>query len=214
METMPFKYACFISYCHGQFELTKSFVQQLKVALKAELEPMLDEEVYIDEERLKPGFNYNEELAKAICQSVCMIVIYSPRYERHLYCLREFAAMELIEESRRRLLNPELAHGRGFIIPIIFRGNDDLPIRITSSKHYVDFSKFTLATSDISRNPEYIEEIQKIAKIIYEHYKAFDDLDTDPCNSCTSFALPKDEQLLPWRDKPKKVSPSFPGRGD
>jgi hypothetical protein len=112
------------------------------------------------------------------------------------------------------MLDPEVAHARGYIIPIIFRGNDDLPERIKSSKHYVDFSKFTLATSDIARNPEYIAEIQKIAKIIYEHYKTFNDLDVDACNSCASFELPKLELLSPWRDKPKKVSPGFPGRGN
>ena len=68
----PFKYACFVSYCHGQYALVKGFIDQFKTALKAELEPFLDEEVFIDEDRLKPGFKYDEALAQAICQSACM----------------------------------------------------------------------------------------------------------------------------------------------
>ena len=34
---MAFKHACFISYCHGQHDLIKGFIDQLKSALKAEL---------------------------------------------------------------------------------------------------------------------------------------------------------------------------------
>src|SRR5713101_965974 len=124
---MAFKYACFISYCHGQYDLVKGFMDQLKAALKSELEPLLDEQVYIDEERLKPGYSYNEELAKAICQSVCMIVVYSPKYERHEYCVREFEGMEQLEKQRRHLLGAAGDDARGFIIPIVLRGDDDVP---------------------------------------------------------------------------------------
>ena len=86
---MGFRYACFVSYCHGQHELMKGFIDQLKTALKAELELLMNEELYIDEERLSPGYRYNEELARAICQSVCMIVVYSPKYERQeVLCAR------------------------------------------------------------------------------------------------------------------------------
>jgi hypothetical protein len=66
---MPIKYSCFISYAHGQEELMRTFVDELKDALKSSLEPYLDEEVYIDEERLRPGFRFNEALARAICEA-------------------------------------------------------------------------------------------------------------------------------------------------
>ena len=38
----------------------KGFIDQLKAALKAELELLMNEELYIDEERLSPGYRYNE----------------------------------------------------------------------------------------------------------------------------------------------------------
>ena len=142
---MAFKHACFISYCHGQHDLIKGFIDQLKSALKAELETLLDEDVYIDEERLKPGYKHEESLTRAICESVCMIVVYSPRYERHEYCMREYEAMVKLEEGRRKLLGPA-GRGRGFIIPVILRGGDDVPPRIREHLHYADFSRFTLAT--------------------------------------------------------------------
>jgi|LGVF01.1.fsa_nt_gb hypothetical protein len=210
---MSFRYACFISYCHGQSELTKTFIEQLKDALKNYLDPYLDEEVYIDKERLQPGFLYNEALAKAICESICMIVVYSPKYEQHSYCLREYQAMEHIEKKRMQLLGERAISERGMIIPIIFRGKiEDLPPKIKKCIHYADFSKFTLATLDLSSNPDYTEQIEKIAKYIYKYFEFFREIDVDVCGDCNSFRLPYEEEIQPWREKSKKPMP-FPGRG-
>jgi hypothetical protein len=195
---MAFKYACFISYCHGQHDLIKGFMDQLKTALKGELETLLDEEVSIDEERLKPGYEYNEELARAICESVCMIVVYSPRYLRHEYCVREYEAMKRIEDRRRAQLGAA-AHGRGFIIPIVFRTDAEILARVKDHKHYCDFSRFTLATHDMSRNTEYVDEIRKIANVIYEQYLLFQSLGTDPCAGCLDFKLPPAGHIVPWQ---------------
>ena len=211
---MPFRYACFISYCHGQNDLMKIFIEQLKDALKNYLDPYLEEEVYIDKERLQPGFLYNEALAKAICESICMIVVYSPKYERHSYCLREYQAMERIEKKRMQLLGERAISERGMIIPIIFRGKiKDLPPKI---KKYIqcvgDFSKFTLATIDLSSNPDYTEQIKKIAEYIYEYSEIFREIDVDVCGDCNSFRLPPEEKIEPWRKETKKPM-AFPGRG-
>lgn len=196
---MAFKYACFVSYCHGQYDLLKGFMDQLKAALKAELEPLLDESVYIDEERLKPGYRYNEALATAICESICMIVVYSPTYERHEYCLREFEGMERLETQRRRLLGLEENDPRGFIIPIVLRGFDQLPDRIKKRTQCVDFSRFSLAMPDILRNPLYVEKIQEIAKVIHEQYQQFTNVSSDPCLACAGFQLPARPEVTAWR---------------
>ena len=182
--------------------------------MKNYLEKYLDEEVYVDSERLKPGYEYNEELAQAICESVCMIVVYSPRYERHEYCLREFTAMERIEEKRRALLG-EKGHGRRFIIPIVFGGNlNRLPARIKGSQHCSDFSRFTLASTDISRNPDFVTEIEKICEVIYELYQAFDFRGQmlDATIDCTAFPLPAPNELAPWRAAVQAQRQPFPGR--
>jgi hypothetical protein len=196
---MAFKYSCFVSYCHGQYDLVKGFMDQLKAALKAELEPLLDEEVYVDEERLRPGYRYNEALAKAICQSLCMIVVYSPRYERHEYCIREFEGMEQLEARRRQMLGAAAVNASGFIIPIILRGGDDVPERIKQHVHYADFSKFSLASADIIHNPEYIEHIRKIAAVIYDQSKLFRGAQADMFAFCDAFQLPPATEVVAWR---------------
>ncbi len=209
---MYFKYSCFISYPHGQGELMEEFIKQLKKALKAYLGPWLSEEVYIDEERLKTGFFYNEALASAICQSIGMIVVYSPIYERHTYCLREYMAMEDLQEKRKQMLGGNVDPTRGMIYPIILRGNiDDLPLKIKGNIHYCDFSKFTLATLDISKNQEYICKIDQIAADIYEHYKVLKGMKEINGIDCRSFKLPSEEETLRSWEKSRK-SIGFPGR--
>ncbi len=155
----------------------------------------------MDSERLKPGYEYNEELARAICESVCMIVVYSPRYERHEYCLREYTAMERLEEKRKALLKGG-GHGRRFIITIVFGGDmNKLPERIKGCAHCSDFSRFTLASRDISRNPDFLTEIEKICKVIYELYQMFEPLRQrlDGEIDCTKFSLPAWSEIVPWR---------------
>lgn len=206
-------YACYISYCHGQHELTNNFIEQLKKALKSYIEAYIDEEVYIDDERLKPGYRFNEELAQAICQSICMIVVYSPRYERHKYCLREYAGMKLIEDKRKALLEQYNLHGRGMIIPIIFRGDaEDLPKEIAGVSHYADFSKFTTAMPDITQNPEFVAEIEKIAQVIYECFQTFEKAPADVCAKCNEFRLPRENEVKPWRGVATRIRSPFPGR--
>jgi hypothetical protein len=35
-----------------------------------------------------------------MCESVCMILIYTPKYEAHAYTRREYAAMRALEAER------------------------------------------------------------------------------------------------------------------
>lgn len=209
---MPFKYSCFISYCSSESSFMKTFIEQFKKCLEDYLLLYLDEEVYIDESRLRPGCHYNEELASSICQSVCMIVVYTPKYKRHLYCLREYKAMECLEKKRIKLLGKEAKHmsNMGMIIPIILRG--EIPSKIKNNVHYCDFSKFTTASPQIKEDPECVAKIENIARTIYEHYEVFNELGLDPCE-CESFSLPSEDDIKPWEDNLYRPTVPFPGRG-
>lgn len=206
---MAFKYACFISYCHGQNDLVKTFIDQLESAINTYLDTYLDEKVFVDRTRLNPGELYNEALAQAICESLCMIVVYTPRYERHDYCRREFEAMLRLDQQRRQLLG-KAADTSGMIIPIIFRRGDTLPDQIKRPYQYTDFSKYTLASTDISRNPDFIDEIQKICKVIHSHFETFStqQLLDAAFSQCAVFQLSSDVPL--WRAPP--LPPGLPLR--
>jgi hypothetical protein len=204
---MAFPHACFISYCHSQGHLMLRFIDELKEQLKSSLEPYFDDCVYIDEERLKPGFQFNEALGKALCQSACMIVVYVPKYDQHTYCVREFRAMELLEERRKNLLAGRLPNEFGMIIPIVLRpGVAGVPDKIRNRLQYSDFSRYTTATPTISSNPQYVEKIEEIAEYIQRVSIAFGDL--DPCQGCDDFLIPP---LEAGAARPPQTPP-FPGQ--
>ena len=162
---MAFKYICFISYAHspgeratGATTMMQEFVDELKRALVDELDPIFEEEVYIDRDRIAGGAHFNEALAQALCRSFCMIVVYVPKYEKRKFCLREYRGMELLEKKRMKLAGANSGE-YGMIIPIVLRGGDNLPDDIKKRIHYLDFSKYTTASANIRNNSEYVEQI-------------------------------------------------------
>ena len=205
---MPFKYACFISYPGTQGQMMKAFIDELKQALRDCIDPYLDEQVYIDKEQLAGGDHFNEALAEAICQSLCMVVVYVPKYERHEYCRREYRAMELLEQQRAAICGRERLGNRGMIIPIILRGDGDLPDRIKKHVHYCNFTKYTTASQNIRNNVDCVAQLEAVAQNVYELYQAFEGLEV--CNDCNTFALPSPADAPPWRPAPP-ISP-LPGR--
>jgi len=203
---MPFKHPCFISYAHGNYSLIKGFMDQLVNVLNDYLDPYFKERLYLDKEELQVGERFERKLAEAICRSVCMIVVYSPKYDTRNFCLREYRAMEILEQRRLHLLG-DRAQGRGLIIPIVLRGN--LPDKIKQNIHYYDFSSFTTATRDIRKNSKYVKAIDEIAEYIYSLKEDLEGLEIDVCGDCESFTLPPADSVSPLRTG--NLNPPFPG---
>jgi hypothetical protein len=67
--------ACFISYRHTDdpdaHAFVKSFVRQLRKQLRWWLP---NASVYFDDQGLKVGDQFNEELAYQLCRSACMVI--------------------------------------------------------------------------------------------------------------------------------------------
>jgi hypothetical protein len=210
---MTLQYSCFVSYSHGQGDLMRMFIEQLATALESSIGPYLDQKVYVDDKRLMPGYNFDEALFKAICQSICMVVVYSPKYEDHVYCLREYTAMERIEMKRKEILGNKASNEVGMIIPIVLRGlQEGLPDKIRKQRHYVDFSKFSTASMNMKRNSKYVKQIDWIAQIIFWHHQNFRDLGEDALDICDDLRPPSLGEIEPWRVGPRKLALPFPGR--
>jgi len=208
---MAFEHACFISYAHGEHELMQLFIRELTQELQNSLDPYFDETVCIDRDHLRPGMNFDIALASAICRSVCMVVVYSPKYSRHPYCLREYEAMRRVEQDRRNKLQDAISPGVGMIIPIIFRGKKELlPAEIRDHVHYMDFRSFTLYDARIRSNRDYVDGIEKVAEYIFDLNEACEAAGADLINHCQGFELPGEAQIVQWR----RSTAAFPGRGD
>jgi len=185
---MAIRYGCFFSYAHGKHELMQRFKAALVDALRCYLEPHFDneEELFVDTEQLGGGDDLDRKIARAMCESVCMILIYTPKYEAHAYTRREYAAMELIEQQRSAWYTMP-SH---LIIPVIMTQHPEhLPPQIANARMYVDFSHFTMATADLKSNPAFLPDIEKIVKRISTHYQLQKKF-TPPGHDCNQFVLP------------------------
>jgi hypothetical protein len=215
---LAIKNACFISYSHGQgqSDLIKRFIEQLKKAFENELYTYLGERervqpVFLDTARLKPGFDYTVSLSKAICESVCMIVVYTPSYDESDYCIREFCAMEKIERERIEKLGNMYDNQYRMIIPIILRGVN-LPDNIKKIHYQNDFSKYALWSTEISQSPDFEPIIREIVNVIYEIYGMLrQDPDLFEHHNCSNFTIPSFDEVKNSWIKYKK-QPIFPGR--
>ncbi len=202
---MTIRYGCFFSYAHGRHAYMSKFKNDLVDALRCYLEPHFDseKELFVDSEQLGGGDDLDERIALALCESVCMIVIYTPKYEAHAYTRREFAAMQLIEDERR-LWYPLPSH---LIIPVIMTRHPlDLPRQISEPGMYVDFSRYTLASGDLKTNPDFLPDIEKIVQRIASHYHYLKRC-IPAGHDCSRFVLP--DMPPEWRAMPVPP-PHFP----
>ncbi|MBY0556742.1 MAG: toll/interleukin-1 receptor domain-containing protein [Burkholderiaceae bacterium] len=200
---MAIRHGCFFSYAHGHHAYMSRFKNDLIEALACYLEPHFDneEELFVDSAQLGGGDDLDQKIARALCESVCMIVIYTPKYEAHGYTRREYAAMQLIEAERSSWYRLP-SH---LIIPVIMtRHPVGLPPQIAGPGMYVDFSRYTLASSAFKSNPEFLPDIEKIVLRIAEHYHCLKRY-MPPEHDCSQFVLP---EIPPeWRVIPP---PNFP----
>lgn len=185
---MSFDHACFISYPHGQYKLMQRFIGGFRAALQSSLEPMVTGDVYSDD-RLRPGYLFNNALSHRMCASACWIVVYSPVYQDRPYCRREFAGMELLEKQRQDELGSRLSPEMGFIIPVLLRGAvEELPASIREERHVLDFRSYCAASADISRHKGHTAKVDELAVVISELYPLGEHLQHD----CAHFQLPPD----------------------
>lgn len=196
---MLFKYACFISYRHGQKRLVNRIVDDIEESLSSELEAQVSEKVFCDRDRLESGDKYNELLADAIYKSVCMVVLYTPTYfcMDHPYCAREYMGMKTLEKNRLDVL-PKSEKNHGLIIPIVFRGPKYLPQEIKGNINCDNFSDFLLSDTNIWKHPEYAGKIRKIADYITARIMAFKELPKNTIPVQEDFKLPSEDEIKDW----------------
>ena len=210
MIEMGIKNACFISYCHGEGRLMNRFVEEFKEALSSSIEPYLDIKIFIDHERLGPGYRYNDALAQAICESLCMVSIVVPKYFKHDYCLQEVVTMEKIQKIRTKKIGQPALENRGLIIPVVLRGEvENLPEKMKKHIHCCNFSKFNTSSPKICETGSFVDKIDEIAKYIYELHEIFIKDNSILSFNCERFKFAKVNET--WQ--PKDTTPLSPFHG-
>ena len=191
---MAFEYACFISYRHGHEPGVQRFYESFRSELAVQVEFYLPGmQVYLDTDRLRGGDFFNNDLALALCNSVCMISLFNPYYfdVKNTYTAREYRAMVNLEQRRLSLLPPP--DRKGLIIPIVIRGT--LPEEIRNERQY--YTLELLAPGDLKK-PKSREALRKVAEDIYYRHEAFRVAKEDPSAPCDGFDFPSESDVMDW----------------
>ncbi len=212
---MTLQYSCFISYRNPR--IGENLAQHRKIVtdfyktLAGELAMHVEEPVYIDKQRLKPGFFFNESLAESLCRSACMVMLYTPTYFHleHPYCAREFRAMEELESARLGQVNHPSMASTGLILPVVIRGRDWLPPYVSDKRTYHELATLNLLKKRITSHSRYQEAIRQTARyvrgvcaILRETPEVF--------GQCTKFKLPEEVEIEDWLEDVAQYKPEFP----
>jgi TIR domain len=190
---VAYKYSCFFSYRGANNYLVSDFILSLRSAL---LEIIGESSVFIDAYRLNAEKNKSDDdLAKALSQSACMLLIYTPNYFSHhySYCTREYLAMQELEYKRlSQLKSTGISDNISLIVPIVFRGGDYLLQELAQRHPIFNFEDFLLADTDFDSSPKLIDELKKIAEHISKCNELLEPISTKFSNN---FVLPPETDV-------------------
>lgn len=190
--------ACFISYRHTDDPDAHAFVTAFVRQLRKQLKWLLpDAPIYFDEEGLKVGDQFNEELAFQLCRSASMVMFFSPLHfdVLHPYCALEYHAMLRLEKQR---LGGGLAdlRNKGLIFPVVFRGLHSLPPEISGSRNYENFDHIIVESDFEDRKCQL--RLKVIAEQLYFRYVALNNANAFANSDCKQFRFPDKEAIREW----------------
>jgi hypothetical protein len=200
-EVTQFRHVCFISYRNLDDNLYRYTVDRIYEDLDGELSfqrNLPTKPVFQDRKETRAGDMYNEVIAKRLCRSAVMVLIYIPRYFESKYCRREYRAMQQLEQERLQYLNPE-QRDCGLIFPIILREDEEMPPSLKRRQH--------VNLQLLSKRGYSQSKIREFAKDIHTQYRNLtEQLPQSIFDKCDSFRLPED------LDPDAKVKVPFPRR--
>lgn len=205
-------HACFISYRHTNDDGATKHLFAFREELKTQLSLFMPNcSIFFDEDRLKLGDMIDAKLARELCRSACMIMIYNPLYFdiHNPYCAREYKAMLGLEQRRMKDIKNESAKNGGLIFPVIFRGSDYLPDEIKKVRLCKSF-EYANAPGDF-KNKKSRESIRSLAELVFNRYALLSGTIDPKSSGCDSFQLPDAKSIQTWLHEIAPVKPVMPG---
>lgn len=214
---LSFSHACFLSYRHSDKEKTIKFIEQFVDALENCLDQYLPAGVgiYLDKDRLKPGYKFNVAIANALRESVCMVAILSMQYFQSSYCRREFSAMRKIE-AQRKIQTGKPCSDKGLIIPIlVWATEEDVPDDIRNEIHFdpINFS-LTNLRSEIKYDPNLAVVMERISEVVIDLYRNFHSagLCQQAVECCAGIDLPSEDDVVDMWEPRQQIQQPLPSR--
>lgn len=188
---MAFKCACFISYPHNAGKSVDKFVTRLKEELSDRFAQFVPDPIVTDHD-FDTGADFHRKIARSLCESACLVVVYMPVYQRKEFCIREYIAMERLQARRYGKLPAGDEDPIGMILPIIYTGEESkIPEWISGKINYKDISKFTISDPlAVFDETDFQQWLVRIANLVDSLYNRFQAAGTNPSQVCGEHALP------------------------
>jgi|SRR5579871_5704795 len=194
-------YACFISYRRPESDIETKIIAELHAMLRGYLGLLYGpRSVFLDDTRLSGGDFLEIALARALHQSVCMVMVYKAWYFdcAHPYCAREYRAMLELEKQRLALL-PEAERQHGLIIPIALTCGNTLYIPSEIKQRlFATIDVFGLRNYRLESCVSSKAAIQKVAQHIIDRCTQLGNLIPDSLQDDPTFTLPAEQDLTGW----------------
>lgn len=166
-----------------------TLVENIREALANELDMYIDiEKVFQDKDDIGPGNWVRETISAGLCQSVAMILIYTPKYfsPMRLFCSSELEGMLRLEDRRTKksgLVKPSM------VIPIMLRGSvSDLPQDL-QNRNPIDLTGLSMASPEVMRNPDNMAKIRELAQKIFALLNQLEGTGKNFCDDCAEFLI-------------------------
>jgi hypothetical protein len=195
LQNAGYEHHCFISWPHVESNDVKDCARNVKRMIREYLSISVSRpEVFLDEDGIPGGAEWEETLRRKLCRSVTMVAICAPIYydSSHKWCGLEWAAMDMLSTIR-------LA-GEGFkaIIPLIIRIREDEPLpEAVANLQYFDFSRIMTTGRGYYKTKECRENIRDIVNRI-------DDIAVTLANrqaqaACDKFQIPTESAFAGYQ---------------
>jgi TIR domain-containing protein len=197
---MRLPHTCFISYRHRADATAQRIIEEFRDALATQIGLFIpDGKVFFDRQRLRGGDFWEPKLARELCHSACMVLLFDAYYfdPLHPYCAREYLGMVDLEQRRLKLAGNRL-QDCGLIIPVVVRGEEALPVEIRARRQYVSLERMLLQPADFRKVRRLQEEVRKIAQLVYERHEVLRTLNLDLGNDCGTFQFPDEQHTSAW----------------
>jgi TIR domain len=126
-EQGGYEHHCFVSWPHTQDDDLTDLAETVQAAIQKKLAASFARPAVFLDKQISGGDDWEKRIQHALCRSISMVAICAPIYYRpeHIWCGREWAAMEKISDLRLR--------GKDFktIIPLMYRDDGYLPASVS-----------------------------------------------------------------------------------
>ena len=158
-----FKYPVFISWPHKIRDRGAEIVRELAKGLENRFRDDGGAEVFLDTERIKPSYVWNETLRISLCRSAVTIVFLLRTYFLSEFCCTEWA---ITEDLARLRVRPD--KHRVPIIPVLLAKNVPLPREVGEIQFDDDFQELLVYGRDPTTHDKWNALVESIAQQVFE----------------------------------------------